>query len=224
MAAIIIILGGVHAALAKQIILGPPDPGAELGGQWYNGTNGAADLFLDATDPNRGGYDFTLGNTTVGKENRADWRSQLFSLGPAARGAEPITFSFACKLPGQVKPGDDIAIFLRFFDDSGTNFLDQVPVMIGSSSGDSEMSGYKIVTLSGLRAHKNIRGARATAADIWVTCNIFKPWSSGDARFDDFSVTTIKPSRLPAILISATILLVVVAAALLVYSGRRRTS
>ncbi|HTV39150.1 MAG TPA: hypothetical protein VMF08_01135 [Candidatus Sulfotelmatobacter sp.] len=84
------------------------------------------------------------------------------------------------------------------------------------------MSAYKTVTLPGLRRHKNTKGARPVMADIWVTCNIFHPWSSGDARFDDFSVTTMKPSRLPAILISATVLLIlVVVVALSVHSRSR---
>lgn len=183
----------------KQILLGPPDGGAEQGDQWYYGTNGAAYLFFDDADPNHGGNDFTLGNKTAGEENRADWRSQLFSLGPAAGGAGPMTFSFAYKFTGKVNPGDNIAVFFRFFDETGTNFLGQHYIPLGSSSGDSEMTGYKTATFANLRAVKNAtgirlpKGARTVTADIWVTCNIFGPWTSGDARFDDFSVTTLPP-------------------------------
>jgi hypothetical protein len=214
-------------APAKQIILGPPDPGAERGGQWYNGTNGAGYRLIDDTDPNRGNNDFTLGNKTAGQENRADWRSRLFSLGPAAGGAEPITFSFAYKLPGEVKPGDDIAVFFRFFDDTGRNFLGQQFIPLGSSSGDSEMTGYKTVTLTGIRALKNAtgvrlpKGARTAKADIWVTCNIFSPWTSGDARFDDFSVMTSRHFPLLKIAIPAVVLLGI-AAALLLYFRRQK--
>jgi hypothetical protein len=181
----------------KQILLGPLDAGAELGGEWYSGTNGAAYLFIDKTDPNSGASDFTLGNKTAGAENRADWRSQLFSLGPAAGGTEPMTFSFAYKFTGKVNAGDNIAVFFRFFDETGTNFLGQHYIPLGSSSGDSEMTSYKTATFANLRAVKNATGiqlpigARAVTADIWVTCNIFSPWTSGDARFDDFSVTTL---------------------------------
>lgn len=184
-------------AMGRQILLGPPDPGAELGGQWYNGTNGAGYQSVDSNDPNSGNNDFTLGNKIVGKENSANWRSPLFSLGSAAGGAEPITFSFSYKLPGKVSGKDDIAVFFRFFDETGTNFLGQEFIPLGSSSGDSAMAGYKTVTLTGLRARKNAsgiqlpKGARTSTADIWVTCNIFFPWTSGDARFDDFSVTTL---------------------------------
>jgi len=207
----------------KQILLGPPDDGAEIGGEWYSGTNGAAYLFVDNTDPNHGANDFTLGNKIAGGENRADWRSQLFSLGPAAGGAEPMTFSFAYKFTGKVNPGDNIAMFFRFFDDTGTNFLGQQLILIGSSSGDSEMTGYKTATLTGVRALKNAtgirfpKGARTATADIWVTANIFQPWSSGDARFDDFSVTTLPaPSWISRHwLISLTVLVIIVVLPLL---------
>jgi hypothetical protein len=72
-------------SMAKQIMLGPPDPGAEHGfDYWYHGTNGGGYLSIDDTDPKSGTNDFTLGNKTVGAENRADWRSQNFTLGSAA--------------------------------------------------------------------------------------------------------------------------------------------
>jgi len=116
---------------------------------------------------------------------------------PAAGGAEPITFSFAYKFPGKVNRGDKIEMALRFFDETGTNFLGQIPISLGSRSDESEMTDYKTMTLTNLRAVKNAtgirfpKGARTATADIWVTCNIFSPWTSGDARFDDFSVTTL---------------------------------
>lgn len=205
-------------AAPKQILIGPPDGGSEQGGQWYFGTNDAAYLFVDTADPNHGASDFTLGNKTVGETNRADWRSQLFSLGPAAGGAEPMTFSFAYKFPGKVNAGDNIAVFFRFFDESGTNFLGQHYIPLGSSSGDSEMTSYKTATFTALRAVKNAtgirlpKGARAMTSDIWVTCNIFSPWTSGDAHFDDFSVTTLpSPSWISRHwLISLTALLIIV--------------
>src|SRR5208282_4683643 len=130
-------------SVPKQILLGPTDGGAEQGGQWYFGTNDAAYLFVDNSDPNHGNNDFTLGNKTAGETNCGDWRSQLFSLGPAAGGAEPMIFSFAYKFTGKVNPGDNIAVFFRFFDETGTNFLGQHYIPLGSGSGDSEMTGYK---------------------------------------------------------------------------------
>ena len=184
------------ASAPKQILLGPPDGGAESGDQWYSGSIGAAYLSVNNTDPNAGNNDFLLGNKTAGETNHADWRSQLFSLGPAAGGAKPMMLSFAYKFSGKVNRGDNIAVFFRFFDETGTNFLGQHYIPLGSSSGDSEMKEYKTMTLPDLRAVKNAtgirfpKGARTVTADIWVTCNIFGPWTSGDARFDDFSVTT----------------------------------
>ena len=216
---------------AKQMTLGPLDPGAELGGQWYNGTSGMAYLSVDNSGPNHGNNAFLIGNKTAGETNRADWRSQLFALGPAAGGAEGMTLSFTYKFPGKVNRGDNIAVFFRFFDETGTNFLGQHYIPLGSNSGDSEMTGYKTVTFTGLRAMKNATGirlpksARTATADIWITCNIFNPWTSGDALFDDFSVTTPKSFRLPAILISVTVLLgLTVAAAVLLHFRRKQQS
>jgi hypothetical protein len=216
----------------KQILIGPPDAGAEQGGQWYYGTNAAAYLFVDTSDPNSGNNDFTLGNKTAGTENRADWRSQLFKLGPAAGGTEPMTFSFAYKFPGKINAGDNIAVFFRFFDETGTNFLGQHYIPIGSSSGDSEMTGYKTATFTGLRALKNAtgirlpKGARTVTADIWVTCNIFSPWTSGDARFDDFSVTTLPGplwvSRHWVISLTVALLILVTTSTLAVWAVRHR--
>ena len=210
------------------MVLGPPDPGAELGGRWYSGASGAAYLSVDTADPNRGQNDFLLGNKTAGDTNRADWRSQLFELGPAAAGAKPMTLSFAYKFPGKVNSGDDIALFFRFFD-AHTNFLGQFYIPLGSQTSDSEMTGYKTLTLTNLTAVKNAtgirlpRGARAATADIWVTCNIFSPWTSGDALFDDFSVTTVTPSHRSACLISLAGLLAVILIGASILHFRRRS-
>jgi hypothetical protein len=232
MAAIFCVVAFPALSAPRQILLGPPDGGAEQGGQWYFGTNGAAYLFVDTADPNRGNNDFTLGNKTAGETNHADWRSQLFKLGPAAGGAEPMTFSFAYKFPGKVNAGDNIAVFFRFFDETGTNFLGQIPISLGSSSGDSEMTDYKTVAFANLRAVKNAtgirlpKGARTMTADIWVTCNIFSPWTSGDARFDDFSVTTrpgpLWVSQHWAISLTVVLLIVAVLPALAIWMIRSR--
>jgi hypothetical protein len=143
-----------------------------------------------------------------------------------------MTFSFAYKCPGKVNRGDNIAVFLRFFDETGTNFLGQHYIPLGSASGDSEMSDYKTVTFTNLRAVKNAtgirlpKGARAVTADIWVTCNIFSPWTSGDARFDDFSVTTVPgPSwvhRHWGVGLTLALLIIVAATTLPIWMVRRR--
>ena len=195
------ILGNMAlTSFATDVVLGPPNPGAEQGfDSWYHGTRGAGYLRVDDTDPHSGSRDFVLGNTTAGPENRSDWRSLVFPLGTNANGTESINFSLAYKFPGKVGQRDNIAVYLRFFD-AGTNFLGQQAVMLGASSGDSEMANYKPLTLTGIRALKKAPGThlpeneQIVLADIWVTCGVFQPWTSGDAHFDDFMVTMIPPS------------------------------
>jgi hypothetical protein len=195
-------------ANAKTIMLGPPDPGAEHGfDYWYHGTQAAGFLFVDDTDPETGHNDFTLGNTNAGAENHADWRSQNFPLRPAAKGAAPITFSFSYELPDNVSSSDNIRVELRFFDASGTNFLAENMTPVGSASGDSNMTRYKKVTLTNVRAPK-----RAGTADIWVTANVFQHWTSGNARFDNFSVTTTTRRNLtPLVIVAGLIGLMILA-------------
>ena len=51
------------------------------------------------------------------------------------------------------------------------------------------MTDYRTLTINGILAP-----TRARTADIWVDANIFEPWVSGTAHFDDFSVTTLPRS------------------------------
>lgn len=184
---VIAVLGVPATAMTKPIMLGPPNPGAEHGfDDWYHGMNGAAWVSVDDTDPAMGNHDFILGNKTAGDQNRADWRSRIFRLGPAAKGARPITFSFACKFPGQINGREDMQVYLRFYDAAATNFLGQKIFRVGFNSGCSNMSNYKTMAFTDIRAPK-----RARMADVWVTANIFVPWTSGSGQFDDFSVTTV---------------------------------
>jgi hypothetical protein len=184
-------------ATAAPILLGPPDPGAEHGfDDWYYGTNGEAWVSVDDADPVTGNHDFILGNRTAGDQNRADWRSRIFPLGPAAKGARPITFSFACKFPGKINGRENMQVYLRFFDAAGTNFFGQKIFRVGFTTGCSNMSSYKTLTFTDIRAPKQAR-----TADVWVTANIFVPWTSGSGQFDDFSVTTV--SRLGLTLLVA---------------------
>lgn len=181
------IVGMPKIAAAKPVLLGPANRGAENGADdWYYGTNGAAWVTVDDSDPATGQFDFTIGNNTAGHENRADWRARVFPLGPAADGAEPITFSFAYKFPGKINGRDNMQVFLRFFDTTGTNFLSQRIFRIGFYTGDSNMVNYKTMTVTDIRAPR-----KARTADVWVTANIWEPWTSGIGRFDDFSVTTV---------------------------------
>ena len=180
----------------RRVMIGPANPGAEEGSdRWWVGASGKGYLGVDQTDPASGSNDFTLGNTNSGGDDSAGWRSVIFPLGPAAAGARPITFSFAYKLVDDVNPGDNVHVQLRFFS-RATNWLRENNFVLGDSSHDSAMSHYKTVTVSGIYAPY-----RATLADINVFVNAFgRHWSSGDARFDDFSVTTTTHSWLPCIL------------------------
>lgn len=202
----------------RRVMIGPVNPVAENGSdQWWVGASGKGYLFVDHADPASGTNDFTLGNTNQDKNNSAGWRSVVFPLGPAAAGARPITFSFAYKLPDEVNSGDNVLVQLRFFN-RATNWIKESDFQLGDSSHDSAMGHYKTVTVGGILAPHN-----ATLADINVTANFYgRHWSSGDARFDDFSVTTTKHFGSPAALISATVLVILGVAALSVYSRSRR--
>lgn len=192
--------------MAKQILLGPPDPDAEQGmDEWNHGTSGTGYQSIDNTDPASGAGDFTLGNTNAARENHADWRSQIFPLGPAAAGAQPVTFSFSYKLTDTVNDGDNIRVQLRFYD-KANNFIGQNEYLVGSGSNDSEMTRYKKLTYTGIRAPR-----RAQGADVTFSANFYDVdrWSSGTARFDDFSVTTTSPFPLFRISVVLAILLLI---------------
>jgi hypothetical protein len=190
---------------ARQVFLGPVNPGAEDGWSgWYNGVLGGGFVALDTDDPATGLSCFRIGisNAVPGQIHHADIRSETFSLGHAAGKRQPITLSFAYKLPGKIKPGDNIQVFFRFFDQTGTNYLGQELVRLGSNTGDSEMRLYKRMTLPDLFAPRN-----AVTADIWVVANVFdEPWTSGAALFDDFLVTA-GPARSRALLYIGAIIL-----------------
>jgi hypothetical protein len=172
-------------AAAMPVVLGLVNPGAEsTSDKWDNWTSGTGSVSLDGTDPATGSNDFTIGNTVAGAKNRAIWRSKFFALGPAASGAGPITFSFAYKLPDRVISGDTLWVYLRYFDKAGDKFLGKRQFPVGSTTHDSNMAEYKIMTESNIYAPREAR-----LADIIVTANIFGHWTSGTGRFDDFSVT-----------------------------------
>jgi RNA polymerase sigma factor (sigma-70 family) len=206
-----VVLGAPKNIAFGKIFLGPANPGIELYSEktappaapmqapfsgdgeidlpgwhyWFHGAKGSAFVFVDGTDAATGKNDLTLGNTEEGDANRADWRSQKFDLGPAANGREPVSFSFACKIPGDVKNKENLSVHLRFLDATGTNVLHDYAVDIGSATSSANMIHYKTLSFDGLVAPKNAR-----KADIRITAN-HPPnvWTSGVARFDDFSVT-----------------------------------
>ncbi len=178
------------AAATEQIYLGPPKSGAAAGGAaWFTGQNGGGSTFIDWADPSSSGFDFTISNTVAGKGNNGDWRCPAFSLGPAAGGARPITFSFVYKMVDPAVKGNNIHVQLRFFDATGTNFISEIVLRIGSHTSDSKMTDYKTLSIENIIAPR-----KAKTADIWVDANIFEPWVCGIARFGDFSVTTVPRS------------------------------
>jgi hypothetical protein len=208
----------------EQIFLGPPESGTWSGSEkWLTGAYGAASTFYDFNDPAHGACAFVLSNSVAGKGNAADWRCLPFSLGPAAGGARPITFSFAYKFSEPVAPGNNMHIHLRFFDSTGTNFVGERTVLLGAHTGDSAMTSYRTLTMNGILAPR-----KARTADISI--NFEEPWASGAGRFDDFSVTTVPRSLLFKAVVGVAVLLGVVALTVLLIqfwhrrAGRNRVA
>jgi hypothetical protein len=209
---------GAMPAMARQIMIGPANPGAEDGSDgWWVGASGKSYLLVDHTDPASGISDFSLGNTNLDGDHSAGWRSVIFPLGPAAAGAKPITFSFTYKLIDEVKPGDNILVQLRFFDQA-TNWISERDFPLGDSSHDSAMSRYKTVSVGDIRAPR-----RAQVADVHVNINFQGyHWSSGTGRFDDFSVKVTTHSLLLEVIVLAVVLLgITITAAFLLHSRRK---
>jgi hypothetical protein len=206
-------------ASGKQIFLGPPDSDASsAGANWFSGANGGGSVSVDFNDPaTNGGCDFVISNTVAGKENNASWRCPNFSLGPAAGGARPITFSFAYKLVDTVAAKNNILVLLRFFDSTGVKFIDQRFIQVGVHTSDSAMTSYRTITMTGIFAPP-----KARTADIWIDANDFDPWVSGVGRFDDFSVTTVPRSLLFKTLVGVGVLAGVGALTLLLIQLWRR--
>jgi uncharacterized protein (TIGR03435 family) len=177
----------------KRTLLGPVNPGAEEGSEyWYHDFSGNGSLSTDRADPAAGVCDFTLVNSNPNRQSHADWRSEIFSLGPATKGAVPLRFSFAYKLPGPVKDGDNLRVQLRFFDQA-TNFLDQKVFFVGSSTRDSAMTGYKTITADDLPVPAGSR-----FSDLTISANQYDDrWSSGTGRFDNLIVTIKKTPAAP---------------------------
>jgi len=177
----------------RQVMLGPPGSGTSSAiAYWIPDTKGGGLVSADVNDPaTRGGCDFVLSNTVARPGNNAECRCPLFPLGPASDGARPIIFSFAFKLADPVAAGNNMRVQLRFWDATGNHFINERVIYVGAHTGDSGMTGYRIVTLNGIKAPR-----KAQMADVWVNANCFEPWASGTGQFDSFSVTTAPHSLL----------------------------
>jgi hypothetical protein len=206
-----------------QIFLGPAESGTWSGSsKWPNGMYGAASTSYDFEDHAGGVCAFVISNTVAGAENKADWRCEFFSLGPAAGGARPIIFSFAYKLSDRVAAKNNIIVLLRFYDSTGTNFIGQQIIPVGAHTSDSAMTDYRTLTINGIRAP-----TRARTIDIAIVANqnANEPWVSGVARFDDFSVTTLPRSLRFKMMVGTAVLLgVCTLTLLLVLLWRRRNA
>jgi hypothetical protein len=202
----------------EQIFLGPAESGTWSGSEkWFIGASGAAAASYDFNDASHGACAFVLSNTVAGKENTASWRCPNFSLGPAAAGARPITFSFAYKLSDRTAAGNNIQVQLRFFDSTGTNFIGERVIPVGARTSDSAMADYRTLTMNGILAPR-----KARTADIWIDANVLEPWASGTGRFDDFSVTTVPRSLLFKSLVGVGVLVGIGALTLLLTQLWRR--
>jgi hypothetical protein len=212
-------LAAMVAQAREVVFLGPVESGTWSGSSsWLTGASGAGATWFDFNDVGKGACAFVISNGVAGKENRADWRCEMFSLGPAAGGARPISFSFSYKLPDRVRDGDDLHVQLRFFD-AATNGVADRRIKLGSHTRDSAMENYRTLTMNNIRPP-----ARARLADITIIANIDSPWSSGAGRFDDFSVTTEPgPSVLKWALAGAGLAVIGIVIALLVRFSRQVT-
>jgi len=177
----------------ERTLLGPLNPGAEEGSEhWFHGTSGDGSLRTDHVDPAAGAGDFTVENANSNRQCSADWRSAAFALGPATNGALPLQFSFAYKLPGPVRDGDNLRVQLRFFGPA-TNFLDQKVFLVGTRTHDSAMTGYKTITADAIPVP-----AGAWFSDLTIGANQYDDcWSSGIGRFDNLIVTIPQTSAAP---------------------------
>lgn len=205
-----VLAGGIAASsgAAKEApdLLGPKNPGAENEfSQWHEQLTGAAIASIDEADPATDCNDFMVANSVPGGRNHAGFRSDSFPLGHVAESGRPITLSFAYKLPDKVKPGDNIEVSLQFSEETSMRVcsLGERKVLVGSFTGDSEMTEYKTITVTNIFAPEN-----ATAAQIWVNANFSEPWSSGAAQFDDFKVTAAPPPSWASELVLVTFLLI----------------
>ena len=211
----VFIVTTMAASGKEQIFLGPPESGTWSGSEkWLTWASGAASTSYDFNDPAHGACAFVLSNSVAGKENAAEWRCLPFSLGPAAGGARPITFSFAYKLSDPVAPGNNMRVLLRFCESGVSNFISERTILLGAHTGDSAMSSYRTLTMNGIMAPR-----KARVADIWITTS---DWASGAGRFDDFSVTTVPRSPLFIMGVGAAILLAVGALTVLLIQLWRR--
>ncbi|SPE51166.1 exported hypothetical protein [Verrucomicrobia bacterium] len=180
-----------------QLNLGPPNPGFENGSSsWFSGGTGGTAGSVSFLNPGQNGPSAPGTNavsiTSDGTGN-TDFRSVTFSLGSAAGGAQPVTFSFDYDILGTVTPGNNVRVGLRtWLANNNNNFEGENNSFIGDNTGDSGGTGWETFSVT------YTPSASANFADIRVSMNVFNHspgvgdyWTDGTVLFDNFSVTTV---------------------------------
>src|SRR5208282_3565486 len=117
MAAAGVALAVLALSADAQIVLGPTTPIQTADGlNWFSGSSGVASVSVtDQTFPyNSDTYDAVLSNSGASgpsSGNHADFRSAVFPLGQAAKGAQTVDFSFYY-YASNVNAGDNIRVDL----------------------------------------------------------------------------------------------------------------
>lgn len=171
----------------RRLSLGPVNAGFELGGANWNtgGTGGVAGSASFANSPSNGpgapGIN-CVSETSNGAGN-VDFRADYFSLGAAAKGANPVTFSFDYNILNPVIAGNQIRVGLRLEGPTG-GFLGEYNSYIGVPNGDVGANGWHHFSVT------TVPTATAVNADIRVSMNVFGDdhWSLGTVLFDNFTV------------------------------------
>jgi hypothetical protein len=124
-----------------------------------------------------------VAETSNGTGN-TDFRANPFSLGAAAAGAYPVTFSFDYNILNAVTTGNNVRVGLRFFDSTGSVFQGENNSHVGANNGDAGGIGWRHFRVTVTPP------ATAYAADIRVSMNVFgdDAWSNGPVLFDNFAV------------------------------------
>jgi hypothetical protein len=181
-------LNAITLTALPRTPLGPANPGFEAqGNSWNSGGSGGAAGSIDFSNPGQNGPAAPgtncVAETSDGTGN-TDFRANAFSLGAAAAGAYPVTFSFDYNLSNAVTAGNNVRVGLRFFDSTGSVFQGENNSHVGADNGDAGGIGWRHfrVTLT--------PPATAYTADIRVSMNVFgdDTWSNGPVWFDNFAV------------------------------------
>lgn len=188
---IVALLAPQLVSAQDELLLGPPNGNIDFEGGWFMGASGASFVNLVGD----GGFIEGTGRLNIGspavKDGNADFRSQSFSLGPAAMGEQTVTIEFYIKFTEAVKAGETILVQLRYFSNNSGSWVGEENISINDQSPgiDTQLVGewqqFKM---------ENIQPApTALYADIRTSLNIWTDWSSGEAQFDVHRVLTALP-------------------------------